>query len=217
MGNELGGPLGELLAAMIPRIAAKTHRRYPGVPKDDMEQEMWLRAVEIGPQLRELHAEGREKKIHDRLLAAAKRIGREDERYRRACRAVALGYAVEDEQYYSLGLLRVLLPQYVDGGVADAPPKGRSDGPRRPSDDAEGNTYLCMMIDIDAAMSRVQRYHRDLLTRYFSLPQGDSGDELFARQQMASSMGLTYDALRQRVGRALQALQDELGGASPWR
>jgi hypothetical protein len=182
-----------------------------------MEQEMWLRAVETADQLRELHEAGNERRVWDRMKGAARRIGREDERYRRAQRAGALGYSTDDEQFYSLGLLKALLPLYVDHGVTDTPPRGRSqDSGRAPSDGSETGGYLVAMIDIDVAMGRLTPYHRDLLRRYYGLPQGDSGDELFKRQQMASSMGLTYDALRQRVNRALGALQDELGGASPW-
>lgn len=213
-------PASELLAAIIPRLAARLNRRYPGVPAADMEQQLWMSALERAPRIRELAAEGgdaAERKIRDILYRGGRALGREDERYRRAKKAAAAGYSPEDEQFYSQGLLRILLPLYVDNGVTDAPPKGRSqDGGRTPSDGSERLGYLTMMIDIDEALKRLRAHQRNLLLRYFALPQGDTGDELFTRQQMASSMGMTYDALRQRVTRALGSLQQELGGPSPW-
>lgn len=215
--DVLSGPLGELLASMIPRVAAKTHHRYPGVPAEDMEQEMWLRALEIPDELAGYLEAEDERKVWDRLKTAAKRIGREDERFRRAQKAAAAGYSPEDEQFYSIGLLRNLLPLYVDNGVTDAPPRGRTqDGGRSKSDGSEKLGYLAMMIDLDVALKQVSGYHRSLLKSYFALPQGEGGDDVWKRQQMASSMGMTYDALRMRVARALVSLQEELGGASPW-
>jgi hypothetical protein len=57
---------------------------------------------------------------------------------------------------------------------------------------------------------------RRLLETYYGANQEDTDEGRWDREKLASSMGLTADALRHRVHRALQRLQKELGGADPW-
>lgn len=214
--SNLDGPLSELLSEMIPRVAAKVHRGYAAVPAEDIEQEMWLHALSRPVKMRELYAGGSEGIIWEELRRAGRRACREDERYRRACRALASGYEPEDEQFYSLRVLRILLPRYIDGGVTESAPQGRDQGRTGRSDGSEHGDYLAIMLDMERGLSALKPHQRNLLVRYFTLSQEDSEDGRWLRQQEASSMGLTLEALEMRVHRALVALQRELGGPSPW-
>lgn len=214
--SDLDGPLSELLGEMIPRVAAKVHRGYAAVPAEDIEQEMWLYALSHQLKMREMYSRSDEGIIWEELRRAGRRACKEDERYRRALRAAASGYETEDEQFYSLRVLRLLLPRYIDGGVTEYAPQGRDQGRSGRSDGSEHGDYLAIMLDLSRGLADLKPHQRNLLLRYFSLSQEDSEDGRWSRQQEASSMGLTVEALEMRVHRALVALQRELGGASPW-
>ena len=214
--SELSPGLSELLAGMIPRIAVRVARTYRHVPAEDLEQEMWLHALSTGERLQRFYDAGdRERAIWDEMKRGARKLVKEDERFRRAQKAAAEGYSTLDEQFYTIGMLQALLPLYFEGGVTEEPPKGRASR-GAPGGQSEGGNYLAMMIDLDLGLAAVAVGHQRLLERYFRLPQGDDEASRWTRQQEASSMGLTYDALRMRVYRALAALRHELGGANPW-
>jgi DNA-directed RNA polymerase specialized sigma24 family protein len=62
---------------------------------------------------------------------------------------------------------------------------------------------------VAAGFARLPKGQR-LLESYYQVDQSESQDGRWERQQLASSMGLTEDALRHRVHRALLRLQSEL-------
>jgi hypothetical protein len=87
----------------------------------------------------------------------------------------------------------------------------------RSSDPFGGSeNYLVILIDVVAAYRRLPEGMQRLLKTYYSVSQEDTEQGRWDREGLAGSMGLTADALRQRAFRALQRLQDELGGADPW-
>jgi DNA-directed RNA polymerase specialized sigma24 family protein len=77
--------------------------------------------------------------------------------------------------------------------------------------------YQVMLVDIATAWERLSEGQRRLLRAYYSCNQEDTEDGRWERDGLAASMGLTGNALRVRVHRALERLQQELGGADPWR
>lgn len=174
---------------------------------------MWLAAVEDAAMVNTLAAEGAEAKVEIRLSRVAARAQAAEEREYRARRAYAAGFEAHDEAFYGIGTLRRLLPAYLDAGVSEQPPQGRTD----PSVQTRGGSgtygdWLCTMIDLDTAMNEVKVYHRNILERYFEFPQGSSG---WTHEEIASSLGIDPETLRKRVYRALRALQAQLGGQSP--
>lgn len=222
---QLSGPLAELLADMIPRLAAKAHKWYPGVPAEDFEQECWLRALSKPDKLKRYQSEGSEAYIWQELKRAAVRLGKEDERYRRAQKAASEGYATHDEAFYSTRLLAALLPSLIESegnvpeAVAHAVARQRYAAGvfiSQPFDSEAAEDYMTMLMDISQALDRIKPGERRMLWTYYGVTQEDTDEGRWERHKLASSMGITYEALRQRASRALRSLQDQLGGEDPW-
>jgi hypothetical protein len=222
--ERLSAPLAEFLADRIPKAAKRAHGRYPDVPKADFEQAMWERAVRKSQYLRKMFDEGRLGVVWAELCREGTRVGKADERVRRADSAALAGYSVYDIEFYSTGMLAKLLPALVeaDFDVSAAMDRASSSTDAagihiRSSDPFGGaENYLVVLVDLTAAYGRLPEGMRRLLKTYYGVDQEETQDGRWAREGLAASMGLTSESLRQRVHRALQRLQDELGGPDPW-
>jgi hypothetical protein len=224
MASTLSGPLEEHLADRIPKVAKRVHARYRQVPAEDMEQAMWVWSLAHPDKLERLLKEGRHGIIWSELRRAGNQAGREDERYRRAVKAAAAGFSLYDLEFYSTGVLAKILPALVAADF-DAPAALNNS---MVSTDAAGihirstdpfggaENYLVILVDVAAACERLPEGQRRLLRTYYAVNQEDTQDGRWERERLASSMGLTAEALRQKVHRALQRLQDQLGGPDPW-
>lgn len=212
----LSAPLAEWLAEIIPQDAAKYHGRYPLVPAEDFEQELWATALSMRDDVERLWEQGSRGLLRLRLRNGIFRLIEEDDRYRRAAKAAAGGYSTLDECFYSAAILKVLIPWYLDNGTTERPPKGKEQ-PRVSGTHGSGD-YLAMMLDIGHAMKAVSGQHRRLLERYYSYPQHTGpGSGGWTHAEIASAMGTDPDVLRMRRNRALGAVRRELGGRNPWQ
>lgn len=210
--TELSPPLAEFLASAIPYEAEFVHRRYTFLPAEDIEQEMWAGALEKRDTLEKLLEEGQEYFVRQRLRGAAWKAVRDDNRYRRTVKALASGYRPEDEQFYTPGLLRQLVPLYLDNGVTERPPQGHEMAGRVSGGGGTGD-YMAMMLDVAWAFSEIPEYHRRILERYYVYPQGSRG---WKHAEIASALGINPETLRHRRDRAIRALRSKLGGRNPW-
>ena len=226
MTEQLSGPLAEWLADRIPKWAAGAHKRFRMVPSEDFEQEMWARALKRAPKLAKHFREGQEELIYTELRSAATKLGMEDDRSRRAAKASAAGYSSFDEQFYTPGVLARLItalagaeckPELaMEQAVFGTDAAGIHIQIEDPFSGAEN--YMAMLVDVKEGLDRIKRGHRNILLQYYGLPVDDDTDEgRWERRKLASSMGITYEALRSRVHYAKEALQRELGGEDPWR
>jgi hypothetical protein len=221
----LGAPLSEYLATSIPKVAAVAHQRYGLIPAEDYEQSMWLAALSKPRRFADPWDKGDYGIIKVRLWDAVNAATAGDDRFRRAQRAAENGYSTDDIAFYSTGLLGILLPVMVEanfdvsvamqraGSAVDA--AGVFIHSNDPFSGAEN--YQVMLIDVAEAWGRLTEGQRRLLKAYYSCNQEDTDDGRWERDGLAASMGLTGNALRVRVHRALGRLQEELGGADPWR
>lgn len=221
----LGGPLAEYLAENIPKQARRANRDYGRIPAADFEQAMWVYALERVPVFRKLLDEGNTGFVNRRLKDAAVKAVKEDSRYQRSVKAAKAGYSPDDEEFYSPGLLARVLPALIAAGfdVSDAMERAAAGTDAagihiRVSDPFSGaENYQVMLIDICIGWKRLTEGQRRLLRGYYGASQEDTQDGRWERQQLASSMGLTEEALRQRAHRALRALSEKLGGEDPWK
>jgi hypothetical protein len=219
----LGGPLGELLADRIPKAAVKAHRRYPQVPAEDFEQAMWERALKRGPHFRKLYEDGRYGIIWEELRRAGSKLGKSDDRWRRNEKAWQAGYDKDDEAFYSTRNLGLLLPVLIDAdfdvsAVIERATQGTDKaGIRHHNPDPfAAELYPVTLIDVVTAFGRLPEGMQRLLKTYYGVNQEDTDAGRWDREKLASSMGLTRDALAMRAHRALIRLQWELGGEDPW-
>jgi hypothetical protein len=222
---QLGGPLSEFLAEQIPRSARAARAKFPAVPLDDYEQGAWLEVLSRPHRFRDPFDRGDLGLVRKRLYEAALKVGQEDDRYRRSVKAASEGYATDDIAFYSTGLIGKLLPVLVeaDFDVSAAMQRASSGvdaaGVFIRSNDPHGGAenYQVMLLDVSVGWKRLTAGQRRLLRAYYSCNQEDTQEGRWERDGLAASMGLTGNALRVRVHRALERLQEELGGADPWR
>lgn len=220
-----GGPLAEFLADRIPKTASRVHGRYKSIPAEDYEQAMWLEMLSRPEKYRAYLADGRGGLIQRELYRACRKVTQEDRRYRMAVQAAGDGFSPYDIEFYSTGTLAHLLPALVEAefDVSQAMDKAASStdaaGIHIRTEDPFGGAenYLVVLIDVTSAFARLPEGMKRLLRTYYGANQEDTEEGRWAREGLASSMGLTSEALRQRVHRALRRLQDELGGTDPWR
>lgn len=221
----IGGPLAELLADRIPKAAKVAHRRFHAVPAEDFEQAMWLKVLSKPDRFRRLFDEAKLGAIWAELCREGTKTGQEDRRYREAVKAKAAGYSLYDIEFYSTRVLGQLMPALVEAefDVSIAMEKAASGtdaaGIHIRTDDPFGGAenYLVVLTDVVKAFGRLPEGMQRLLKTYYGVSQDDTEEGRWARDGLASSMGLTGHALQERVRRARIRLQDELGGADPWR
>jgi len=224
-GAYFAAPLAEFLADRIPKAAAAARRRFPEVPAADFEQAMWLKALRKSAHFSDLWEQEKQGILWAELRREGTKTGKEDQRFRQAQRAAAAGYSVHDTEFYSTGMLAKLMPALVEAGFDVPSAMERASGGTdaagihiRSSDPFGGaENYLVMLIDVAAAYGRLPEGMKRLLETYYGVRQDDTAEGRWDRDTLAGSMGLTQDALRTRVHRALQRLQDELGGPDPWK
>ena len=211
--------LADLLAEFVPGLAKSLKGKFPTLELEDIESQCWLGILEHQDELDRLLDDPEDDPVQlkqDARQYATKAVlalRREQDRHYRAVRALRAGYQPEDQAYYSPGLLRNLLPAYLDNGVTDQPPKGREITPSN-SDPAEGGNWLAMMIDVDYAFGKIAKSQRSLLARYFAYPQGSGG---WTHLEIANAMGIPATVLEGRIKRALSAMERHLGGSDPRR
>lgn len=223
--SALSGPLAEFLGEQIPKLAAKAHRLHSPIPAEDYEQAMWVKAISGVDRLRCLYGQGHYGLIITKLRDACRILTANDRRYRLAVRAAQNGYSVYDIEFYSGLMLAHLLPVLVeaefDVGQAMDKAAAATDaaGIHIRTDDPFGGAenYLVVLVDVTTAFAKLPEGMQRLLRTYYGVNQEEGEEGRWAREGLASSMGLTGETLRKRVSRALQRLQDELGGADPWK
>lgn len=209
--------LHQMLDELIPKLRKGLADKFPSVSREDVEQACWLGCLEHADQLEAKLQEDPRRAGDDARQYCIKevlKLARQEERQARTVKAMKAQYSPQDEAFYSVGLLEQLLPPYLDNGVTAEPPKGREQYQPGNSDPAESGNWLAMMLDVDDAFNGVRNHHRDVLRRYFSYPQGSGG---FTHLEIASAMGIPPTTLKDRVSRALRAMESRLGGRSPWR
>lgn len=219
MDSQLEAHLSEAIpkaAAHRCRINRHDMEQISGsVTLDDVVQQMWLIALEHETVLAGHLADGNERAITTVLMSGAQGMIRAEVQDHRARKAAAAGYETYDEEFYSVGALRRLLPMYLDGGVCERPPVSREQTWRVSGGGSGGyGEYTAVMSDIDVAFKCLPESKRKILSRYFAFPQGSGG---FTHTEIAGRMGMSPGELSSRVHYGLQSLQRKLGGQNPWR
>lgn len=214
-------------------IAGELGRRYPQVDSEDIAQEICLYVLGHDKVLTEweTHCEG-DYDTEENARYASNRIRtifrRAGERYARKEIADLAGYRPEDEAFYSVGLLRVLVEQYYTDGLAERPPVGRAESiAKTNADPATGGNYLISMLDVQRGLERLPaKYRNRLKFRFVDLGQVTDAEiarmvENLAvapgkRQRIEKHLGVTEDQIRGRIRIALRKLQGRLGGPTPY-
>lgn len=179
----------------IQRVTSSLKKQFRMVEREDIYQELWIKYLSTDCT-----------HMNSKMLWSTLR--RAGVAFCTREKAAITGYDVDDLYYYSTGQIRELLPIVLDreswigtGVVADL---GKITGT---GDPALGNNRLAMICDVRSALEACSDHDKRLLWTVFGLRVDDT--------EYAMSLGITEDALRMRVVRALQRLQRHLGGPRP--
>jgi len=189
---------------LVATIAYEYHRKYKMVPCDDIRQQLWLWFLEHPRKITKW--ETLDPKESTKLFARSLRNAAKD--FCQKEKAQHAGYRPEDNYYYDKVFLELVLPSVFSGeqmSVAD--------------DDinysynkkiaSEGGNWIVITSDINKALAKLTEEQLSILTARYG-----NGTDITA---MALSHGITPDAMRMRLNRAINSLQSRLGGFRPTR
>jgi len=206
----------EEIMAMASSVATAVHNRYKKfVDKADLRQE----ALAWGYRRREVI----EERMNDELTpeeyeVARKRIAwqmlRIAQKYARKEKASVAGYDVTDEAYYERVTIAHLLPfvlaSLIEGTPLELTQDMVQDGmPKGTSMPSEGGKLLVSLLDIKKAYTLLDDDDKNILQlRYY---------QHLTLEQLGIALECSKSTADRKADAALRALQDNIGGESPWQ
>jgi RNA polymerase sigma factor (sigma-70 family) len=187
---------------MVGTIAYEYSRKFHMCDADDIRQELWVWFLEHPNKVNTW--EEIDLKQSTKLIARSLRNAAKDYCQREKARAV--GYKVEDNYYYDREVVELLLPAVLRRDL-NAPAMTELGFTKAKKVASEGGNWFAMMADIDKALNRLTREQLTIVYLRF----GDGCDNA----SLATELGISEDASRMRVNRAVNNLLNFLGGSRP--
>jgi RNA polymerase sigma factor (sigma-70 family) len=187
---------------MVGTIAYEYSRKFHMCDADDIRQELWIWFLEHPNKVNTWEAI--DIKQSTKLIARSLRNTAKDYCQREKARAV--GYKVEDNYYYDREVVELLLPSVLRRDL-NAPSMTELGFTKAKKVASEGGNWFAMMADIDKALSRLTQEQLTIVYLRF----GDGCDNA----TLATELGISEDASRMRVNRAVNNLLNFLGGSRP--
>ena len=196
----------ENIYSIARQVASRANRIHRGlVSTDDLYQHMSLWALEHWHKIEQWQGEESLKyKLRKTFYnEAQKYVAKERAQHSRA--------PMSDTFYYTHVVLHELLRDVWEYAGWTSAPDTRTEFTSHSSKPSEGGNRLALLSDVSAAVNRLNKNDKELLRLRYS----EGGMEFAA---LAESYDTTEEAMRKRVKRALDKLQDRLGGEAPvWR
>ena len=189
---------------MVGAIAYEYSRKFHMCDADDIRQELWVWFMEHPNKVSTWNL--KDHKDSDKLIARSLRNAAKDYCQREKARAV--GYKVEDNYYYDREVVELLLPAVLRKDL-NAPAMTELGFTKAKKVASEGGNWFAMVADIDRALSRLTQEQLSIIYLRF----GDGCDNI----TLSKELGITEDASRMRVNRAVNNLLNFLGGTRPRR
>ena len=187
---------------MVGTIAYEYSRKFHMCDADDIRQELWIWFLEHPNKVSTWEAIDVKQSV--KLIARSLRNDAKDYCQREKARAV--GYKVEDNYYYDREVVELLLPSVLRRDL-NAPSMTELGFTKAKKVASEGGNWFAMMADIDKALSRLTQEQLTIVYLRF----GDGCDNA----TLATELGISEDASRMRVNRAVNNLLNFLGGSRP--
>lgn len=172
------------------------------VEPGDVRNELWCWALEHPDKLQELYEE-------DDHKSATFYLSTEARKYCRREKAARAGYSVDDEQYYTLPVLRELMHDVFDHEGWTLQSKQVDSQPKAKADPRMSGERMVMLADVAQALQQLPERHYNVLVWVFKYSADNAA--------LADELDCTEEAAQKRTERALKALQRALGGASPFK
>ena len=187
---------------IIDGVVSSLTRKYRAfVSPDDVRQELRLQAWRKREKFAEYLAREDEGKRRAGEAAFMKSMHRAGDRWCRREKARISGYEASDEYFYSQTLIEQLIAAHGQGLTSLAQQGGEK---RSQADPAEGGNMVVMLFDVTDALDTLEPGVKALLFEVFA--DGVPVSKVAARE------GVSEQAVRQRIERALRRLVQKLGG-----
>ncbi len=186
---------------MVSAIAYEFSRKFHMCDADDIRQELWVWFLEHPNKItvwEELD------KQSTKLVARSLRNAAKD--YCQREKARSAGYKVDDNYYYDREVVEILLPAVLRKDL-NAPAMTELGFTKAKKVASEGGNWFAMMADIERALARLTQEQLTIVYLRF----GDGCDNA----SLATELGISEDASRMRVNRAINNLLNFLGGSRP--
>jgi RNA polymerase sigma factor (sigma-70 family) len=190
------------ITATIAYVANYLRRSFPMVEREDIAQEVWVWVTSHQEKIDEWLEDGDhgKNKIHRSMRHAGLKFCQEE-------KARVLGYKVEDNYYYELGLIRATLACIWDEDAWTNPPQPVEQAKVKHRSVSEGNNYVATLADVSRAVSGLPKQDQQLLRWFFN--DGYTADEIAKHEEV------TRVAMESRLHRLVKRLQRMLGGERP--
>lgn len=178
------------------------HRRFTMVSQDDIQQEIMVWVVKH-PNKVEEYQDGTERgkgKLLKSMFNAGLNFAQKE-------KATVLGYKVEDNYYYELGLIRDVLGLIWDEEAWTNPPQPVEQAKVKHKALNEGNNYLATLADISRVVAQLSPEEQYLLKEHYH--------EGITSAELARRLDITVGSVDGRIGRAVRKVQRLLGGPRP--
>jgi DNA-directed RNA polymerase specialized sigma24 family protein len=186
---------------IIDGVVASLTRKYRSFVKpDDVRQELRLQAWKKRDKFAEYLTREDEGKRRAGEAAFMKSMHRYGDRWCRREKARISGYDPGDEYFYPPALIEQLIAAHGQGLTSLA----HQGGEKRTTDPAEGGNLVVMIFDVTQALDVLDGPMRALLFEVFA--------DGVPVAKIANREGVSEQAVRQKIERALRKLVQELGG-----
>lgn len=189
---------------LVASIAYEFSRKFRMVDVGDIRQELWVWFLEHPNKVSTWEALDNKQSV--KLIARSLRNAAKD--FCQKEKAKAGGYHVSDNYYYNRVTVEEMLPAIFRGDMQAPALKhlGFSNSKKVAS---EGGNWFAIMADIERCLDKLTVEQRNLIYLRF----GDGADN----KTFAAELGISEDAARMRINRAMNNLMNLLGGKQPYR
>ena len=190
---------------LVAGIAYEFSRKYQMVDASDVRQELWVWFLEHPNKVRVW--ESLDSKQSTKLIARSLRNTAKDFCQRE--KAKTSGYHVTDNHYYDKAVIEEILPAVLRGDT-QGPVLLNLGFTKNKQVASEGGNWLAMKADVERGVDKLPLEQKSVIYLRF-------GDGCNSNDELGKELGISEDAARMRVNRALNNLLNFLGGRKPIR
>lgn len=205
-----------VLLPIAASVAVGLKRQFPMVDREDIEQEAWLWALQRPRKVTEyLSPEATEEdpEPEPELGKVARAMKNQARKFCLKEKAQHEGYSVDDLSWYTTKELGTLVSVVLDDKDAWATPPQQDGEKMRGGDPAIGGNWLAMLADVSRAYDSLPGEDREVL----ALRYGAGEEDKKVLRELAEEYEVTVSTVHKRITKALERLQDLLGGRRPER
>lgn len=193
----------EDFADMVQLICSEFARKFTMVEHEDLKQELWLWFATHPNKVLEWSM--LDQKDYDKLIA--KSLRNAALKYCMKEKANKAGYKVSDNYFYDSVLVEMFLPNIINENYEMPEAITDLNTSFGKNDLSEGNNWIAIRADISKAYQSISERYQNVLRLKYS----ENGNPTFSR-----TLGISDDAARKRVERAINALIRKIGGWKPY-